>query len=61
VSQILEKSSGEGTKSIVVFEYHIAYNINYGVPVLCFVAWKQGKHFNQETFEKELNVMNWRM
>jgi ubiquitin-like-conjugating enzyme ATG10 len=41
VSQILEKSSGEGTKSIVVFEYHIAYNINYGVPVLCFVAWKQ--------------------
>ncbi|KAJ3643751.1 hypothetical protein Zmor_026441 [Zophobas morio] len=38
-SQVLEKESG--AKMIVVFEYHVAYNINYGVPVLCFVAWKQ--------------------
>ncbi|EFA10325.2 ubiquitin-like-conjugating enzyme ATG10 isoform X2 [Tribolium castaneum] len=39
-SQELEKSS-EGAKLIALFEYHIAYNINYGVPVLCFLAWKQ--------------------
>lgn len=48
----MEKTSAdETTKLIVVFEYHIAYNINYTVPVLCFIAWKQGTYFNQETFQ----------
>lgn len=40
-SQVMVKEPDE--KVIVAFEYHVAYNINYGVPVLCFLAWKQGK------------------
>ncbi|XP_076250026.1 autophagy-related 10 [Rhynchophorus ferrugineus] len=31
----------DGTKVLVTFEYHIVYNISYGVPVLCFNIWKQ--------------------
>lgn len=27
---------------IITIEYHIGYNISYGVPILCFNAWKQG-------------------
>ncbi|XP_023311773.1 ubiquitin-like-conjugating enzyme ATG10 [Anoplophora glabripennis] len=31
----------EDIKFLVTFEYHIAYNLSYGVPVLCFKVWKQ--------------------
>lgn len=40
-----------GIKTIVTFEYHIAYNISYGVPVLCFNVWKQdGSLFSLEEY-----------
>lgn len=29
--------------STLNFEYHIAYSISYGVPVLCFNVWRRSK------------------
>lgn len=42
VVSLSSKENGE-IKLVVTFEYHIAYNINYGVPILCFIVWRQGE------------------
>ncbi|XP_030751232.1 ubiquitin-like-conjugating enzyme ATG10 [Sitophilus oryzae] len=31
----------DGSKTLVTFEYHVAYSLSYGVPVLCFNIWRQ--------------------
>ncbi|XP_074026377.1 autophagy-related 10 isoform X2 [Leptinotarsa decemlineata] len=48
-SYISKKESSilkDGDKMMLVtIEYHVAYHISYGVPVLCFNVWKQVEDF----------------
>ncbi|KAJ8913604.1 hypothetical protein NQ315_013426 [Exocentrus adspersus] len=34
-------TTSDANDIVVTFEYHIAYHLSYGVPVLCFRVWKQ--------------------
>lgn len=31
-------------KTLTIYEYHVAYNISYGVPVLCLNIWNSGNN-----------------
>nr|CAH7750386.1 unnamed protein product [Callosobruchus chinensis] len=39
--KVLQLQEEEATTAVLTFEYHVAFNISYGVPVLCFNVWKQ--------------------
>ncbi|KAG5896468.1 hypothetical protein JTB14_002609 [Gonioctena quinquepunctata] len=44
-SRVLNDSSDDDAKILATIEYHVAYHISYGVPVLCFNIWKQDGTF----------------
>nr|CAI5829327.1 unnamed protein product [Callosobruchus analis] len=39
--KVLQSEQEDTTDVVFTFEYHVAFNISYGVPVLCFNVWKQ--------------------
>ncbi|VEN37058.1 unnamed protein product [Callosobruchus maculatus] len=39
--KVLPLEQEGSTNFLLIFEYHVAFNISYGVPVLCFNVWKQ--------------------
>ncbi|KAJ8932776.1 hypothetical protein NQ314_014480 [Rhamnusium bicolor] len=47
----LTKPDDKDIKVLVTFEYHIAYQLSYGVPVICFKVWKHdGLLFSLEEY-----------
>ncbi|CAH1957910.1 unnamed protein product [Acanthoscelides obtectus] len=51
--KVLSQDQEDDINHVLTFEYHIAFNISYGVPVLCFNVWKQdGTMLTVEEFWK---------
>ncbi|XP_050302024.1 ubiquitin-like-conjugating enzyme ATG10 [Anthonomus grandis grandis] len=65
LSYLAKKSTTLLGDTVVTFEYHIAFNLSYGVPVLCFNVWRQDgsmlsmeEYWSTNKYLKESNMFD---